>query len=308
MNDKSATRRAWIITGPTSGIGYRTALEVAEHGTVVLVGRNPAKLRKVQADIEAAGGAAISVHADLSDIHSARRAAEEVASLDLPLAGLVNNAGIMPTRPAWSEQGWELAFATNHLGPLAFTDALVPALPDGANVVFIASSAEDPEDPMATRAGFRGSRYLSAQATARGEYRPGGCIQPGGDAYATSKQGNLAAVFTLAQEHPQLHFRAVEPGFSPASGLSRDLPPMMKLMTKSLTLIAPLLPAMSTPKRAARNIVKVLTDTSDATGTYSGANGKPMKASRQVSNPDYHARYIAESRALLASVPAAPQK
>jgi NAD(P)-dependent dehydrogenase (short-subunit alcohol dehydrogenase family) len=32
--------KAYIITGPTSGIGYRTALELARHGTVVLVGRN----------------------------------------------------------------------------------------------------------------------------------------------------------------------------------------------------------------------------------------------------------------------------
>ncbi len=41
--------KAWIITGPTSGIGRRTALQLAEHGTVVLVGRDPAKLAAVEA-------------------------------------------------------------------------------------------------------------------------------------------------------------------------------------------------------------------------------------------------------------------
>ena len=38
----SAERKAYIITGPTSGIGYRTALELAKHDTVVLVGREHA--------------------------------------------------------------------------------------------------------------------------------------------------------------------------------------------------------------------------------------------------------------------------
>jgi NAD(P)-dependent dehydrogenase (short-subunit alcohol dehydrogenase family) len=33
-----------VITGRTSGIGYRTALELAAHGTVVLVGRNADRL------------------------------------------------------------------------------------------------------------------------------------------------------------------------------------------------------------------------------------------------------------------------
>ena len=36
--------KAYIVTGPTSGIGRQTALELARHGTVILVGRDPSKL------------------------------------------------------------------------------------------------------------------------------------------------------------------------------------------------------------------------------------------------------------------------
>ena len=43
MNNPS-NPRAYVITGPTSGIGRATAFEVAKHGTVVLVGRDPEKL------------------------------------------------------------------------------------------------------------------------------------------------------------------------------------------------------------------------------------------------------------------------
>jgi NAD(P)-dependent dehydrogenase (short-subunit alcohol dehydrogenase family) len=53
-------RKAWIITGPTSGIGRRTALKLAKHGTVVLVGRNPSKpdeVDEVDAEIRKQEGA-----------------------------------------------------------------------------------------------------------------------------------------------------------------------------------------------------------------------------------------------------------
>jgi NAD(P)-dependent dehydrogenase (short-subunit alcohol dehydrogenase family) len=171
--------KAWIITGPTSGIGRRTALELARHGTVVLVGRDPGKLSEVETEIRARpGGHAVSVVCDLSDIPSARRAAAEIVALDLPIAGLLNNAGIMPNGAGRSAQGWDLAFATNHLGPFAFTEALMPHLPDGANVVFICSGVEDPERKPAVAAGFRGGRYISAPALQRRrawfqpQYRP----------------------------------------------------------------------------------------------------------------------------------------
>ncbi len=47
--------RAYIITGPTSGIGRATTLKLARHGKIVLVGRNPEKLDKIQKEIEKMG-------------------------------------------------------------------------------------------------------------------------------------------------------------------------------------------------------------------------------------------------------------
>jgi len=105
---------------------------VAKHGTVVLVGRDQRKLDELQQTIEKNGQNAVSVQCDLSDIVSTRRAAAKILELRLPIAGLLNNAGIFPMKPAKSVQGWDLAFATNHLGPFALTEALVPHLPNGA--------------------------------------------------------------------------------------------------------------------------------------------------------------------------------
>ena len=152
----ASKRKAYIITGPTSGIGRATAFELAKHGTIVLVGRDSKKLNEVQEEIERELGQAIPIVCDLSDIARVRQAAVKILDLHLPLAGLVNNAGIHQTRPTKNAQGWDVTFATNHLGPFALTEALIPHLADGANVVFVASGVEDPERKPAKMAGFRG--------------------------------------------------------------------------------------------------------------------------------------------------------
>lgn len=299
----TAPTKAWIVTGPTSGIGYRTALELATHGIVVLVGRSAAKLDVVRTEIESIGGHAVTVVADLSDITSARAAAAQITSLGLSIGGLLNNAGIFPARPSTSAQGWDIAFATNHLGPFALTDALIPALPDGANVVFIVSAVEDPERKIAVQAGFRGARYISAEASARGEWlSPGGSKLPGGDAYATSKQGPLAAALALAREYPRLRFNAVEPGVNPGSNLGRDMHPALVAVGKALAPVMQLMPHYTTPKKAAVVITRILTSEKPDTGVYFDENGEPMRGSTQVHDEAFQDRVVAETRALLASV------
>jgi len=301
-----STAKAWIITGPTAGIGRRTALELAKHGAVVLVGRSRAKLDDVEQAIRKQGGHAVSVVSDLSDITSARRAAAEIAAFGLPIAGLLNNAGIMPTRTFQTAQGWDGTFATDHLGPFALTEALIPHLPDGAHVVFICSAVEDPERKPAVASGFRGSRYISAAASARGEWAPGGSSKSGFDAYATSKQANLATVFAFARETQRLRFNAVEPGFNPGSDLGRDANIALRLLAKYvLSPIAPHIKYWSNPKHAARVITTVLTDDTNRTGVYLDENGKPMRGSKQIEDPAFQDRYVAETRALLANVPSA---
>jgi len=314
MDTSSAKRRpdgsAYIITGPTSGIGRRTAFELAKHGTVVLVGRDRQKLDEVQKLIERKGQRAVSVQCDLSDIASVRRAAAQIIALRLPIAGLLNNAGIMQMRATKNALGWDMTFATNHLGPFALTEALAPQLPDGANVVFIVSAVEDPERKVAVAAGFRGGRYISAQASTRGEWELGGSARPGYDAYATSKQCALAAVMAFARETPRLRFRAVEPGLNPTTGLGgADLGAPLRLLQRVIIpllvpLLRPFIKILSTPKRAARMISTILIDGSGRTGVYYDEGGRPMQGSALVRDPTFQDRVVAETRAVLSTIPA----
>jgi NAD(P)-dependent dehydrogenase (short-subunit alcohol dehydrogenase family) len=306
-NTVSLDRKAYIITGPTSGIGYATALELAKHGTVVLFGRDRGKLAEVQKAIERKRQHAVSVVCDLSDLSSVRRAAAEIIALNLPIVGLLNNAGIMQMRPAKNARGWDMTFATNHLGPFALTEALLPHLPDGANVVFVASAVENPKHKPAKAAGFRGGRHISAEASARGEWKPGGAKRPGFDAYATSKQAILATAMAFARETPRLHFNAVEPGVNPTTALARDAGAFMGFMAKFIVpllvpLLMPFVKVLSTPKRAARMITKVLINASGQTGVYFDERGHPMLGSALVRDPKFQDRVVAETRALLSRV------
>jgi len=302
-------RKAYVVTGPTSGIGRCTAFEMAGHGTVVLVGRNRGKLAELQKIIEKKGRRAVSVVCDLSEIASVRRAASEILALNLPISGLLNNAGIMQMRPTKNSLGWDMSFATNHLGPFALTEALVPHLPDGANVVFVASAVEDPERKPAVAAGFRGGRYISAEASARGEWVPGGSSKPGFDAYATSKQCNIATVMVFSRETPRLRFNAVEPGFNPTTGLGAgDVGAPVRFLQKYVIplfvpLLMPFIKILSTPKRAAGVITQILIDASGQTGIYYDEGGRPMQGSALVRDPKFQDRVVAETRALLAAVP-----
>jgi NAD(P)-dependent dehydrogenase (short-subunit alcohol dehydrogenase family) len=301
ISEKNQLNRAYLITGPTSGYGLATAQEAAKHGTVVLVGRDLEKLRVLQREIQQKGGHAETVVCDLSDIESVKRAAAEIVGLGLPLAGLVNNAGIMQLRPTKNARGWDMSYATNHLGPFVLTEALIPHLPDGANVVFIVSGVEDPERKPAKAAGFRGGRYISAEASARGEWEPGGAKNIGYDAYATSKQCELAAALEFARETPRIRFNAVEPGFAPGTGLGRDANPFLRFVAKYLlSPLAPHIKYWSTPELTAPVTTNVLLNKGCKTGIYYDEKGHPMQASALVRDPQFRARVVAETRVLVA--------
>lgn len=291
---------AYVITGPTSGYGLATALELAPYGTLILVGRDAAKLASLQGMLTARGHRAHAIVCDLADMARVQEAAKEIVALGLPIVGVLNNAGMRQEIPTKSPQGWDLSFATNHLGPLVLTEALLPALADGARVLFVVSAVEDSERRPAKAAGFRGARWLSAEASARGEYAPGGSLVPGFDSYATTKQASLVAAIELARENPRLRIHAVVPGFNPATSLGRDA----NIVARTLAaMLAPLLPYVlkgaSTSTRTARVLTRLLTTETRETGIYYDETGVPMQASAQIREPGFTDRVMRETRAFL---------
>jgi len=134
--------RAAVVTGGASGIGVETARALAQTGAAVtLAVRDVERGREVAEEIEATtSNASVDVRElDLIDLASVDRF---VSDWDGPLHVLVNNAGVMDTPETYTPQGWELQFATNHLGHFALALGLQPALAaDGsARIVSVSSS------------------------------------------------------------------------------------------------------------------------------------------------------------------------
>jgi NAD(P)-dependent dehydrogenase (short-subunit alcohol dehydrogenase family) len=100
----------------------------------------------VAADITASTGNA-GVHVAPLDLADRRSVGAFLAGWRGPLHVLVNNAGVMACPETRTPEGWELQFATNHLGHFALATGLHRALADGAaatgeaRVVAVSSSA-----------------------------------------------------------------------------------------------------------------------------------------------------------------------
>jgi NAD(P)-dependent dehydrogenase (short-subunit alcohol dehydrogenase family) len=156
-----------LITGATDGVGRVVAKRLAAQGWRVLVhGRSQERGDSLVREIEAAGGKATFLQADLAALAEVRRLAEAVKTQTGDLNLLINNAGIgsVGDKPGrhQSADGHELRFAVNYLAGFLLTHLLLPLVKAGAparivNVSSAGQEAIDFDDVMLTR-GYSGGR------------------------------------------------------------------------------------------------------------------------------------------------------
>jgi 3-oxoacyl-[acyl-carrier protein] reductase len=135
-----------LVTGASKGIGAAIARELAARGAAVAVNYagSKAAAEKVVADIQAAGGKAIAVQANLSEPAAASPLVESVAKQLGPINILVNNAGVYEFSPleAVNPEHFHKQFNLNVLGLLLTTQAAVRHFdPKGGSVINIGSVA-----------------------------------------------------------------------------------------------------------------------------------------------------------------------
>jgi retinol dehydrogenase-12 len=253
--------RTFIITGASSGIGRITARELARRGAhTILACRSREKALPVLEELrrETGNDRIELVALDLGDLASVRACAEALLARELPIHGLVNNAGLAGQR-GLTRDGFELQFGTNHLGHYLFTRLLLDRLAASgpARVVNVASDSHYNARKLDWGAQRRPTRSLTGMRE-----------------YAVSKLANVLFTAELARrvDPAKVTAYALHPGVV-ATDVWRRVPGPARWLIKRF---------MIAPEEGVRATLRCATAPQLAaeTGRYYGADGQEKTPSR----------------------------
>lgn len=128
---KLMSEKTVVITGATSGIGYYSALEIANLGAhVILVGRNTERGENAtETIIKESGNSEIEfIVGDVSTKNGVEQLANAINQSVSKIDVLINNAGYLGNTLKHNEDGLEMHFAVNVVAPWNLTHALLPKL------------------------------------------------------------------------------------------------------------------------------------------------------------------------------------
>jgi NAD(P)-dependent dehydrogenase (short-subunit alcohol dehydrogenase family) len=142
-----------LITGASSGLGYATAVQLAQRGGRVIMAVRSGIPNAGESVKEASGSAAVEMRpVDLSDLSSIRMLAEGLCNDGVKLDRLVLNAATVPAHSRQTKQGLEEMFVVNCLSSFYLTNLLIRhdviRKNAGARIVFVASEAHRSAPPI----------------------------------------------------------------------------------------------------------------------------------------------------------------
>ncbi|KAJ0064037.1 hypothetical protein NL108_017640 [Boleophthalmus pectinirostris] len=135
-----------IVTGSNTGIGKRTAVDLARRGArVIMACRSRERGEAAVSDVKKESGSSnvVFMPLDLSSLKSVRDFAENFLKSEPRLDLLINNAGVYSD--GRTEDGFGMMFGVNHLGHFLLTNLLLPPLKESApsRVINVSSAAHN---------------------------------------------------------------------------------------------------------------------------------------------------------------------
>lgn len=226
------SRKTALITGANGGLGFQCASTILGSGkwNVIIAGRPGEKTNQALAQLRKQapeGAEVLALPADFASLESVRQLSAQLPSLD----AIVCNAGTQSFRELqYSQDGFELTFAVNHLAHFLLVQLLMPTLPDTARIVMVASGTHDP-DTLDGR--FNKPLYETAEALAFPE-EYGRKNLSGIRRYSTSKLCNILYAYELARRLQaagrSIAVNAYDPGATPGTGLTRGYPLALRIL------------------------------------------------------------------------------
>lgn len=205
---KDLSGKVILVTGGNSGLRKEPVFQMAKHDPyrIVMASRSQSKaeaaIKEIQLKVPGARIDFLSI--DLSSFDSIRKAAATVLQRYDRLDILLNNAGIMGADPGLTEDGYELQFGSNHVGPALLTKILLPLLKKtsdtpGGDVRIIQLSSEAHQ--FGPKRGILFDRLKTPCDDLSGRAR-----------YGQSKLANLYFIKALAERHPSIKCASLHPG------------------------------------------------------------------------------------------------
>lgn len=136
--------KAVLVTGGTSGIGYATAMELSRRGAEVFITSRSQESADSAAEklSQITNTPVRGFELDLASTGSVRSFADRFGKAHKTLDVLVNNAGTISGKQSLTEEGLELTFAANFLGPFLLTRLLLPSLKSAGSARILNVSSE----------------------------------------------------------------------------------------------------------------------------------------------------------------------
>lgn len=164
----SVERRTALVTGASRGIGRGIAISLAREGYSVAINyeSDATAARDAAASVEAAGGTALVLRADMADSARVRAMADEALQRLEHIDVLVLNAGICPFTSFFdlTEEIWDHTHAVNVKGAFLTAQAVSRAMVErgrGGRIIFISSIS-------AVVGGARQAHYCATKAAMLG--------------------------------------------------------------------------------------------------------------------------------------------
>jgi NAD(P)-dependent dehydrogenase (short-subunit alcohol dehydrogenase family) len=248
----AGSRPLVVVTGATGAIGSATAAVLTRRGAqVVLLARPSDRLDALAASLAGREGRVSALPVDLSSLKSVRAAARDVERTAGHVDALLNVAATFASKFRLGADGFEVMFATNHLGPFLLTNLLRDRLVGGGRVITLTAPSS--------------ARVDLERLQSRDAFSPLGT-------FGATKAANLMFSFELARRATRWDVRAnaYHPGLV-RSELMRESAAPIRLFTRAVS---------RPPGRAAEDLADLA-----LSPAHEGTTGWFFKGTRRIDPP-----------------------